>query len=258
MSGKRCLDSVNRRCPLFAADLVGEPRRVLVIDTLHTLYLGTLQVYIRAVVWRIVKTNPWKIGGSAEQVTAGCFRMLHAHLAAWYSKHRLDVKYRLGDVTPKMFGSHETGAVTTKAAETGPLVQWCVQLLCEFTVLGGEYLLPAGQALSRHMKILKSHGPKLPREASIELLSTFQRHVALLRRTGVGLIPKHHLWLHLICATPQNGNPRFHSTFLDESLNGIVGLVAQAAHQKCWEARVFSRLQLMPVLDRDSYFASFK
>eukprot|EP00959_Pyramimonas_sp_CCMP1952_P168601 3522739-Pyramimonas_sp.AAC.1 len=74
-------------------------------------------------------------------------------------------------------------------------------------------------------------------------------------RVGARFVPKHHLWAHLVQCAAANGNPRFYSTFLDETLNGVVATMAKAGHSKTWERRIFTRLQLVPLYNKGKYFA---
>ena len=149
------------------------------------------------------------------------------------------------------------GAVHTKAAETGPLINWCNRLLTDFQVAGGAYLLGAGQALHRHMRVIKEEPRQMSAAGTQELLDTFLRHCACMKTAGAKFVPKHHLWCHLVLLAPINGNPRYYSTFLDESLNAVVAAVAHASHPATWEKRIFDRLQLAPRFG-DDYFANFE
>ena len=67
---------------------------------------------------------------------------------------------------------------------------------------------------------------------------------------GGHLTPKHHLFVHLTQRIPWQGNPRFYSTFLDETLNAVVSYVANASMfaVEQWEERVMERIRLQGVL----------
>eukprot|EP00959_Pyramimonas_sp_CCMP1952_P168307 3517051-Pyramimonas_sp.AAC.1 len=108
-----------------------------------------------------------------------------------------------------MFGGDKraAGPVHTKAAETGPLLRWSVDLLFQFEVAAADYLRPAGQALVKHLRIMKEQPAIMPRAATRELLFTFREHVRLLQLCGGKFLPKHHLWAHLVLRCKENGNP---------------------------------------------------
>eukprot|EP00969_Alexandrium_andersonii_P220983 9759831-Alexandrium_andersonii.AAC.1 len=59
-----------------------------------------------------------------------------------------------------------------------------------------------------------------------KLMDCCKRHVSLLQRASVPLAPKHHLWAHMTMMSLRRGNPRWYSTFLDESLNAVVARIA--------------------------------
>eukprot|EP00959_Pyramimonas_sp_CCMP1952_P299712 6268890-Pyramimonas_sp.AAC.1 len=106
------------------------------------------------------------------------------------------------------------------------------------------------------MQLMRTGGPRLTDEETHEFMATFKEHVSALRDAAVKFKPKHHLWCHLTLLAGRNGNPKYHSCFLDESLNGVVAVVAKSSHALNWERHVFSRLRLEPKVNADSYFAA--
>eukprot|EP00959_Pyramimonas_sp_CCMP1952_P073467 1535624-Pyramimonas_sp.AAC.1 len=82
-----------------------------------------------------------------------------------------------------MFGDGPEGQCHTKAAEVGPLASWAVCLLDTFALPGdaGTCLRQAGEALNKHMLIMKESPQQMPPEATRGLLATFHRHVQLCR-----------------------------------------------------------------------------
>eukprot|EP00959_Pyramimonas_sp_CCMP1952_P345032 7226119-Pyramimonas_sp.AAC.1 len=49
---------------------------------------------------------------------------------------------------------------------------------------------------------------------------------------------------------PFCGNPRWYSTFLDESLNLVLAGVAAASHKATWERSIFDRMRLLPIVSK--------
>eukprot|EP00969_Alexandrium_andersonii_P102615 4529793-Alexandrium_andersonii.AAC.1 len=45
------------------------------------------------------------------------------------------------------------------------------------------------------------------------------RHLSMMKRLGLDLAPKHHLWIHMMTRVLVFGNPRTYSAFVDETLN---------------------------------------
>ena len=254
--GTANLDPVLRRNPLLDNRLIGDPRSVFRIDTLHTLYLGVYQNFVQVCMWRVIDVNPWKIVGPRSYIIEQGFKLLRLSLFRYYDDADIELSYRLNALTPKMFGeTGPTGTCHTKAAETGPLVKWAHQLILKYETMGGTYLRAAGYALVRHATIIRNSPMRMNRADSLQLLETFHVYVRNWRAAGARFLPKHHLWAHLVLLTQANGNPRFYNTFLDETLNGVVGHVARASHQLTWERSIFKRLQLMPLVGGIKYFS---
>jgi hypothetical protein len=51
--------------------------------------------------------------------------------------------------------------------------------------------------------------------------------------------PKLHLLMHMAHRAAREGNPSFHSCFIDESLNSVLRDISVSAHRSVWETRVF-------------------
>eukprot|EP00959_Pyramimonas_sp_CCMP1952_P323628 6772884-Pyramimonas_sp.AAC.1 len=120
--GGAMADPVLRRNPLLDSNLLGNARGILRIDTLRTLYLGVMQVFVQAVLFRVVQVNPWRVDCTTkpELLDIG-FKNLEAQLFDWYAAHKIDQSYRLKTLTPQMFGGSADGDIHAKAAETLPL-----------------------------------------------------------------------------------------------------------------------------------------
>ena len=100
---------------------------------------------------------------------------------------------------------------------------------------------------------MREQPKRMSPDALAEFLDTFHRHCALMKNAGGKFVPKHHLWAHMVHMAKIAGNPRFYSTFLDETLNGVVASIAQSCHQSQWEKRLFCRLQLMPLFSSNQF-----
>eukprot|EP00959_Pyramimonas_sp_CCMP1952_P413985 8673658-Pyramimonas_sp.AAC.1 len=73
---------------------------------------------------------------------------------------------------------------------------------------------------------------------------------------GVPRIPKHHMWIHMALRSKDLGNPRQYSTFLDESSNKMPAAMAVVSTRHRWEERAFVRARLLPLVGKETYFAS--
>ena len=66
-------------------------------------------------------------------------------------------------------------------------------------------------------------------------------HVALAKDAGVPMYPKHHLFRHLAAEICRKGNPRFYSTYHDESVNGVIANIAATTHRARLERMTFRK-----------------
>ena len=66
-----------------------------------------------------------------------------------------------------------------------------------------------------------------------------QTHLALCARTGIPYAPTHHLWIHMWMRSATMGNPRYYTTFLDESCNHQVAKICRSCHRSTFERRCF-------------------
>ena len=256
MQSRACTDRVLHRNPLFAEKVGRSPQLVLRIDTLHGLYLGPMARYVLTVIWRVLLSNPWKFAGPDDMVLELGVRNLKNDLLLWYEVNHIDLDMQLKDLTVTMLGSRDSPELKTKAAETQPLVRWAIDLCQKHSFEDSMLLHAAGLALVEYMGILKAHSFHVPIQACNRLMFLCLRHLNLIQRASVTLVPKHHQWVHLTIKIPIFGNPRFYSTFLDESLNLVVASMASASHQSNLEKRVFDQLCLLPLVQQTCHFAA--
>ena len=98
-------------------------------------------------------------------------------------------------------------------------------------------LLAACNSLCSYYEIMEGNGRILNQLAAQQLLRDAVNHNTLFAASGGTLAPKHHLWMHMTRQAPRNGNPRFGSTYPDETLNGVFAKLCRTTHP--------SRLSLM-------------
>eukprot|EP00959_Pyramimonas_sp_CCMP1952_P467966 9492458-Pyramimonas_sp.AAC.1 len=119
-----CLDPVSRRVPIFCEAVGITPQSSLMIDTLHTLYLGVFQRYVAFVVWACISENVYVMSGNAEEVLELTLARLFLDLKQWYHSRGIPKSEQLGQLTSKMVGVKKKQELKTKAAETGTIVSW--------------------------------------------------------------------------------------------------------------------------------------
>ena len=249
MHRRRVTDRVLHRNPLLSHPLM-DCADVLMLDTLHTIYLGVILKYITEVFWRAIDANPWLTpGGGVDHGVSN----IKSDMDAWYDATGTRQDRRVKELTTGMLGKRG-GLLKTKAAETGALLPFAIQLCHIYTFRDAGALHSAGMLLQEYMDILSSAPRQVPDQTTQLLLDKVLRHLRILQHVGVKLLPKHHLWCHLTVRIRTAGNPRAYSTFLDESLNRALANMASAAHRARWEERTFMRTQLLPQVAAESWF----
>ena len=149
--------------------------------------------------------------------------------------------FQVWNLTIKMLGKVSQSHLTAKAAETGGVLLFCVEILRDnmdfFSAqtsdmhLAAKFLLASGEAALEFERTMASYDRIMPRDAQVQLYQHYMRHVDLYQRAGGTTRPKHHLMVHLIQRVCLHGNPRAYSTFRDESLNGVIARIAQSCHR---------------------------
>ena len=84
---------------------------------------------------------------------------------------------------------------------------------------GARTLLVAADHLHEWLHILLVHGYVVPEGACQQLVREARGHNKALQSLGVRLVPKHHMFVDMSIAVRRLGNPRFCSTYTDESFN---------------------------------------
>eukprot|EP00973_Karenia_brevis_P066412 9229977-Karenia_brevis.AAC.1 len=92
---------------------------------MHTVYYGPVMRLTSAMLWRILKSNPWNIHGNPSVVMQRGVRQIASELKSWQRRESIPFSDRINDLTLKMLGPareteehHPGGALKLKAAET--------------------------------------------------------------------------------------------------------------------------------------------
>ena len=112
-------------------------------------------------------------------------------------------------------------------------------------------LLAAGRALETYVELTRAHGRVMPQSAIQGMFDAAIRHIKLFDSVGGQLLPKHHLWLHMIAQTSYLGNPRCRSTYQNESLNGIVARMCHSCHRATFCISTLQKYDLLQTCDGD-------
>ena len=170
--------------------------------------------------------------------------MLRVELMSFYKSyhkdHPMEDLTRLSNLSMKMLGTPSQPKLKTKGMETWGILLFCVAMLHEHSgKMQADYkpLVEAGECLVEHVRIMKSNGYKLSPATQQRLATTLLRHVALIK-PYVPMLPKHHLWVHMIKKSLLQGNPWKYANFLNESLNKNLKNCCKHASQLTFETTV--------------------
>ena len=151
------------RNPVFDPEIGMTPRRSIVVDLLHALYLGILLVYARLVLWKLIVHGAYGHTGTNHEHLSVAMVVLRSALMTWYPVHEKktgEVLTRVADLTAGMLGEPGDPKLKTKGAETWGIVLFVVE---ELKIKGGVLppddctrLLHAGENLVRIARIWKS------------------------------------------------------------------------------------------------------
>ena len=126
--------------------------------------------------------------------------------------------------------------VSGKAAESRGLFffsRWLLRACMRPSALEetrGKTLLQAADALQTWYKILDNHGYFMPPTAVQNLVACARAHCMALQEATVALAPKHHLLVDLSRSAGRLGNPKYISTYPDETWNAVLKRIAASSH----------------------------
>ena len=134
--------------------------------------------------------------------------------------------------------------VDAKAYDSRCLFYFSVYMLGvympEFQHMGGEiaekarWLKQSGDTLVDWHKIINGHGPIIPSHDCAKALLLAKKHLGVCK-------PKHHALVDLTRRMPFTGNPRFLTTYPDETMNQLCGLMGRPAHHARFAWSVIKR-----------------
>ena len=225
----------------------------LAADEMHTLHLGCFQDYVAVALWRIIEQDCFAVGANNQEVSASLsVQRIHKDLGSWcrQQKHMYPDKpvYEIQHLDLKTLGPRAQPSLSAKAAETGTLLGFTVDLVTKFRnhLPEGGRLLSAGQALLKYLEITRKHGQHLPAAARQELVDCAVRYLALREPAGLPWRPKCHMFLHLVFESRVFGNPRVTGNWVDEGLNRRLAKVCAASASAVWARRVLATFAHLP------------
>ena len=237
--------ATRHRNPIFGTSSGLHPTRHLTIDPLHCLYLGVLQAYCSIVIWVMVMSGRLARATTRDEQVQNSLMVLMQRLQTFYTRRHarlpLEKLTRLHDLQPKMIGLLNDKKCKTKGAETYGLLLFLVEELERYGGVASQpALLGAGRAIVGLLTLWATSEWKMTAEqaqSSMDYFNTFKRFAADIEDFE---IPKSHLFMHLVRDTLFMGNPRWWSTWKDESLNKTLKRCCRDISQATFDATVLS------------------
>ena len=103
-------------------------------------------------------------------------------------------------------------------------------------------LISCGDHLEQFFVLSKAHGRHLPDEVGRDMQRHLEMHLKSAVACGFHPLPKHHMTIHVgeRCSL-YNENPRHTASFVDESLNSLLGKIASCLHPHTWQRRLIQK-----------------
>ena len=240
-----------RRCPLFdtAESRIGiTPSRTIVVDVLHSLFLGPILSYCKYCIWFIFDSGIWAaFSRNCSDVLTKSVLQCRSELFRFYQGRRRAGLYltELPDLTIKMVGTSNAPSLKLKAMEAWGFLLFLLHVLrtsshrfTDPTVVA--LWLECGECLERFTSLLRSTPARVPDEVIQQQLDLWARHTRLYCELGLTPLPKHHIMVHGIARQAETGNLWLHACFEDESINKLLKAACRLAHQTNLRAPLFA------------------
>ena len=202
------------------------------------------------VMWCLIKNSVYGYRGRPqdERDQLSVLAMRH-ELWNWYQfearAHPERHLHRLEDLVVTMLGKEHAPKLSTKAAETKTLVDFCrSQLRRWFHSIADEQKnchMNCADALVHMISIFDTSPRNLPAAAVQGLYDSMKKVFASWAGARWHMTPKMHLMLHAVERARLHGNHRFYRSFLNEGLNRVLRDIARSTHRLTWEVRIFER-----------------
>jgi len=111
-------------------------------------------------------------------------------------------------------------------------------------------LIRSAEFLTEIYTIMAAHGYSIPADSCRRATVCAKNHVVLWSLHGGDVPkPKHHALVDMCRAMGHQGNPKCHSTYVDESLNATISKLAKTVHPNHFAERVLAKYILSRVVD---------
>ena len=170
------------RNPIFDPELGVTPKKSLVVDVLHAVFLGILLCWCRIAIWSLILCGAYGHSGANHEHIVAAVMVIRSHLMRFYKTYEREnpgeTLTRLADLTPSMLGTSSDQQLKTKGGETWGFALFIFsELKTKHCMLGaeGQRLLHAGDMVVGTIKIWKSNPWKIPRAQAKDPTTTRPR-----------------------------------------------------------------------------------
>ena len=135
-----------------------------------------------------------------------------------------------------------------KGAETWGVLLFVVDTLRKYASrldeTAGPKFLAAGQHLIDLVHTMRAEPYRMSTNGIQRMFNSVKAYTRLTEDL-VPYIPKNHMLFHMICKAHEQGNPKFYSSFEDESLNKLLKTTCRYCSQAQFERGVLHRMRYM-------------
>ena len=160
----------------------------------------------------------------------------------------------LHDLTMGMLGSEKYPEFGAKGQETRCLLPFFVELLNDYkgelisagSAEPAEALTIATKSIISMVDVMNKEGRSMSADGEKLFREHYLKHVRALTKlpTLLGInffIPKHHIWLHATRRVGLLGNPKYSSTYRDESNNHGIAKISHSTHRTTFAMSVYRK-----------------
>ena len=229
------------RNPIFSEE-TGLTVYSIAINYVHTVFLGVAKNFCMTTIWHLIKNTIYTKNANKDERDQLGISAFKRELWAWYKKTHEQYPQRelhkLENLMIGMIGKERKPKLNTKAAETKTLTFFCRDELIRhrerFNTDETDGMIRVGGGLCTWVETIDACTRILTRGQTQTLYDQAKLMLAGWRKAKMNLVPKVHLFFHMIERATEKGNPRFYGTFLDESLNKTFRDLVRTAHVNHW------------------------
>lgn len=239
------------RNPVFDDSLGVTITGSLTIDTLHAQYLGNIHGLCKLILWKLLRSGLWGELGTQDQQVAIAMLALSREISAFYKQRRREKKRKLTCIqalNKRLLGAPSEPTLKTKGAET-----WGLLLFLTHTLRRHMHRLPpdfaplleAATCLENLMQIFDEGPVRLPDATVQRCWELYARFCEMTDHLDELLLPKRHLFAHLLEGLGFRGNPKFYANWRDEGLNKLLRSSCRHQSQSTFDSSILVRMDIL-------------